>query len=290
MSNNARNEKQGQYEISTVTLRTVDQAVKDYYDKKLNIGVEDPAGNGRKKVPVIFAGPERWKAIREGEGIRDENGTLILPLISIQRTTIDRTREFGGMASEVPNIVVSRQLSDRTSAIQQLVEMRRANGWPEPKQDVAVYEYLTLPFPDFCTIFYEISIWSQYQSQMNEILEKIFNHFDYKDSFVMPVEYDEKMKPRGTGYYFVGFRDGNIEPSSNFEDFSDDERVVQSRFSIKTPAYLILNPADDVLAYGKSMGEQNSTGAPTVLKQQSVTTISLTEAPVNLSDFLKLSK
>lgn len=289
MSNNSRNEKKGVYEIEQVTIRTVDQAVKDYFEKKLAISV-DGGDQGRKKVPVIFASPERWKAIRDGGGHRDTNGTLILPLISVYRRNINRDRGFGGMASEVPYVTVSRKLSNRTSEIQNLLQTRYNNGFPEPKKDVAVYEYLTVPFPDFCTVYYDIAIWTQYQSQMNEILEKIFYRYDYMDSFVMPVNYDEKMKPSGKGFYFVGFREGDVSSTSNVEDFTDDERVIKTLYSIKVPVYLILSPPDEPLAYGKDKGDVNSSGRPVVYKQQSTTTITLGESPINLSDFLKTTK
>lgn len=91
MSNNSFFDKKGRYELKPVTIETIDRAVRDYFDKKLNITVETE--NDKKKVSVMFATGERWKLSKED--LRDENGTLILPLISISRTNIDRTPRNG---------------------------------------------------------------------------------------------------------------------------------------------------------------------------------------------------
>ncbi len=69
MSNNNYNDKKGRYEIKPVTLETVDRAVRDYFDKKLNITVDSETT--RKKVATIFATGERWKLTRDN--LRDEN-------------------------------------------------------------------------------------------------------------------------------------------------------------------------------------------------------------------------
>src|SRR4051812_424894 len=161
MVNNRWGEKKGEYEVSKVTLRTVDQAVSDYFNRKLNLTVDGGEAT-RNKVPIVYAGPERWKAIRDNQGLRDNNGTLILPLVSIRRTDINRERGFGGMASEQPFITVSKKLSNRTTQLADLVDQRVKNGFPQPKESGQAYEYLTLPFPDFCTVYYEISVWAQY--------------------------------------------------------------------------------------------------------------------------------
>lgn len=288
MANNAFDEKTGRYDIDTVTIRTVDQAVVDYFDKKIAISV-DGGEETRNKVPIIFASPERWKAVREGDGYRDDNGTLILPLISVRRANMERTRGFGGMASEQPFITVSKKVSNRTRYDQNLLAAReKNNGFPEPgKNEAIVYEYLTIPFPDFFTVYYDITIWVQYQSQMNEILEKIFYSYDLLDSFTMPVDYDRTMPDRGHGYYFVGFRDQDVVPQSNVEEFTDQERIIKYSYTIKVPVYLILAPPDDPLAYGFDKGTFGATGAPVVYQQQSAFQILLNET---LADFDKTKK
>jgi hypothetical protein len=287
MANNFYNDKKGRYEISTTTIRTVDQAVVDYFDKKIAIHVDTQ--RGRNKVPVIFAAGERWKLIRDKKGLRDENGMLILPLLTVRRTDIDRTKGFGGMAQEVPFVTVTSNIHSKTGNLQNRLEQRRLGGLPVAKKERQVArEYLTIPFPDFMTVFYEVAIWTQFQSQMNEVLEKIFHRYEHMDSFVMPVDYDGK-KPKGDGYYFVGFRDGNVSSQSNVEEFTDQERIIRYSYTIKVPAYLMLDPKDEPLSYGRNMGESpESDGTSVVYKEQNVSKIKLKEQVISLEDFLKL--
>lgn len=154
------------------------------------------------------------------------------------------------MAQEVPYITVKTKTHSKQPNIENLSNSQKKLGFPVMKKP-PVEEYLTIPFPDFSTLYYEVTIWAQYQTQMNAILEKIFYNYDYHDSFVMWSEFDEKTK-KGDGYRFVGFRDGNVTPQSNVEEFSESERVVKYVYTIKVPAYLILDPKDEALAYGRN--------------------------------------
>lgn len=288
MANNAYNDKQGRYEIKPVTIETVDQAVIDYFDKKLNVHVDTE--RGRSKVSIIYAAGERWKLIRKNN-FRDENGTLILPIISITRRDIDRTPGFGGMAMEVSSITVSSRVHEKNSNFKNKLKSRQENKFfpSTTENDAVIRDYLTMPFPDFATIYYEVAIWTQYQSQMNEILEKIFYKYDHMDSFVMPVEYDGNL-PKGNSYYFLGFREGNVTPQSNTDDFTDQERIIKYLYSFKTPVYFLLDPKDETLAYeqGGFNGPPGDHGKKVVYKRQSSVNINLQEEVLTLEEFEKL--
>lgn len=90
--NNYWLDKQGEIPIKEVTIQVVDQALFDFFDKYLKLYVNSPIG--RKKVEVIFASGERWALLRK-QNFRDNNGTIILPIISINQTSIDKTPRYG---------------------------------------------------------------------------------------------------------------------------------------------------------------------------------------------------
>ena len=280
--NNKYGDKKGRYEIKPVTIETVDGAVVDYFDKTLAPKVDTE--RGREKVLVLWALGERWKLIRKDK-FRDANGTLILPIISIKRIEIDRTPGFGGLAQEAPYITITKNIHPKTPGFENLINQRKIKGFPEPKQE-PVMGILTIPYPDFATISYEISVWAQFESQMNEIMEKIFYRYDHRDSFVMPVEYDGVL-PKGNSYYFVGFRD-SVSPQSNTEDITDQERIIKYTYVIKTPVYLILDPKDEALSYGKDRDKENSTGKKVIYEEQTQNKISMKEEIITLEDFKKL--
>lgn len=269
MSNNYWNDAAGTYTFPTIGIKDVDQSIVSYFKDRLSLSVETADGK-RKSVPVIFASGERFAMIRDKKGLRDENKILILPLITVQRLDIDRTLGFAGMGIETPNIVVSKRVHPETNFKQNLFEQRN-KLWPTVRKNKVIYQIFTIPFPDFCTVYYQIMIWSQYQNEMNSILEKIFYTFDLQDSFVMPINYDKnEIKLKGKNGFFVGFRETtSLASQNNFEEFTDDERIIRYQYNIKVPAYFVLDPPDKTLSYGKEIaGTKNDSGKHIVYRQQ----------------------
>lgn len=267
--NNVYSDAAGKYPFPTIGIRDIDQSLVDYFQKRLVLSVETTDGQ-RKPVPVLLATGERWSLIRSQKGIRDENKTLILPLVTIQRLDIDRVLGFGGLGTEVDSITVSKKIHPETN-IKQNLYAQRNKIWPTARKNKAIYEVMTIPFPDFCNVFYQVMIWSSYQSQMNEMLEKIFYSYDASDSFVMPISLNKNDSSLlGNKGFFVGFRETtSIASQNNFEEFTDDERIIRYQYNIKVPAYFVLDPKDKPLSYGKQRGgTKNDTGQHIVFKQQ----------------------
>lgn len=285
MANNFYNEKNGRYEVKTVTIETVDGAVFDYLDKKVAPTVDVADSDRSYRVPIHFAAGERWALLRKNN-FRDKHGTLVLPIISVRRTNIDRQTYLGGMTSAQKSITVSKVIHPKTSVIQNAVDARKRRGVFFQRKREPVIETLTIPFPDFCQISYEVTIWTQYTTHMNEILEKLFYSYENvggrMDSFVMPVEYDG-VEPKGDSYYFVGFLEGGMTKQSNDDNFTDQERINKYVYNVKVPAYLMLDPKDEALSYG-----DDKEGKKQVYKTQSVNKIKLTEEVISLEEFEKL--
>ncbi|MDP3763698.1 MAG: hypothetical protein Q8Q92_03555, partial [bacterium] len=144
MVNNAYEDKSGRYPFPTIGIRDVDQSVVDYFDKRLALTVEIADGQS-KKVPVLLATGERWSMIRDRRGIRDENKTLILPLITIQRLDVDRVLGFGGLGTETSNITVSKRIHPETN-IKQNLYAQRNKLWPTVRKNKAIWEINSIPF------------------------------------------------------------------------------------------------------------------------------------------------
>jgi hypothetical protein len=232
-------------EVPTITLETADQCVHDWFNFTVDANVESPQGQ-RQKAAVSFSSGERWIAAREKKGVRDKNGVLILPLISIRRSGIEAQPEKQAYGVETPNIVVSRQISPKTSIIQNANYNR-----PVKLQTPVVYEITTIPYPDFSVLTYEIQIQAQYITQMNAILEKMFHELDIQKSFVMPIDRTRTHPPTGEpsherlpfdGGYLVGLLDASLNTGDNFEEFTDQERIVRYTCGVRVPIALLLDP------------------------------------------------
>ena len=94
-----------------------------------------------------------------------------------------------------------------------------------------IFEIITIPYPNFIEIDYEITIWTQYTKQMNEILESIVARFDGNmNQFEMVTD---------KGYKLVAFFKPPFTAQDNFSDFSTEERVIKSSFTVSVPGYIL---------------------------------------------------
>ena len=263
---------------SNITLESIDTAVLSWVDKILDAHVEDQNGS-RKKVPVIFATGERWLASRGKKGLRDENGVLILPMISIRRTGIDMNQSLnaGILGTEEGNFTIARRLSDKTRKHRNAQAIRNASNL-SPIDNAPIYEITTIPFPSTGVISYELTIQTQFVTHMNEIIEKLYHQMDYGSSFVAHIDDNTgknlipqsgvPFKDRSSKTdppYIVGFFDSGMSSGDNFEEFTDQERIVKFTTTFTVPATLQLNPEGtkpsvqkELTSFGLRFGEDQA--------------------------------
>ena len=75
-----------------VTLMDIDSAIMFYFDDVIKPSVED---NGENiKVPIMYASPERWKAIQRDGFMRDKKRQTITPVIAYRRTSIEKIHHY----------------------------------------------------------------------------------------------------------------------------------------------------------------------------------------------------
>lgn len=258
--------------IPTLELQDLDQAFFDHFDKAINAHIVEKSIS--KKVPVIFATGERWALVRQRKALRDSNGTLILPLITIRRLNINR--EPGG--TELPpanpalkSLIFKVKRSPRNSNYQNLrnsvgltnqnnvgvnigkdsdgsdAEQGKTSRRSDAKafsgtvfrgkqlktgQKPEIVDVYQIPYPDFYKVEFEVSIWTQYQTQMNMIKHTIFNKFEDFSIDTLRIKTDK-------GYYFVAFAGPNVSNENNTDEFTDNERIIRTTISFEIPAYSI---------------------------------------------------
>ena len=72
----------------SVTLKDMDSSIISYFDKVIKPSVEDNGEN--VKVPIMYASPERWKAIQRDGFMKDKKRQTITPVIAYRRTSIEK--------------------------------------------------------------------------------------------------------------------------------------------------------------------------------------------------------
>lgn len=231
--------------IPNATIKDIDQAIFNFFDKRLNINITIDDKN--TKVPVLFANGERWAQVKKKAPIRDEAGRLILPLITVLRSDIDRSMgSMGGVRGDMGPILIKREISNESSNYKNLFKngnSRRVKGKQyfngtiyngkllknNSARPNIIYDMYYMDFPDFFETTYEVIIWTQYIGQNNSILEKIFKSFEWKNSVWLECE---------KGYKYAAVFSDAVTPQSNLDDFSDSERIIKSQLTITVSSYI----------------------------------------------------
>ena len=248
-------------------LEDIDKALFDLFDKEIQFSISQKSES--RKVPVVFATGERFALIKRKKPLKDENGALILPLISIRRTSIEQSSSVEKLA-DVGDLVIKRRLSARDPVYQNLINrqdlrhqenvrssdnnatsadpisskpgtvnsrrlpVQTASGGPVISNNAGshhIYEVITIPFPHFIDVSYEITFWTSYTSHMNQMIEKFVGSYTgTRNQFKIESE---------KGYWFVAYPDVSVSNQDNFDDFTNDERIIRYTFNMKVPGYIV---------------------------------------------------
>lgn len=262
----------------------VDRGVKRWFERVAAPQVSYPDGS-MKKAAIRFSSGERWVISADRQGIRDKNGQLILPVIHIARSAFNPVTPSTALGSNVPRLQVARLISDKTTDLANLDELRPISQ--RRLRGSAVYEIVTIPFPVNGQMEYKVKIQTSNVQQMNEIVEKLLSCLEFFDvpSFVISLDGSERAEglQEGEGstelvpenhapfdirtplsnYYFVGYLDGDWSDGGNMNEFTDQERIVEIEFGFHVPVALQLDPAGsrpavqvEQTAFGVRMGDE----------------------------------
>tara|TARA_Y100000034_G_scaffold131164_1_gene191329 strand:+ start:343 stop:1548 length:1206 start_codon:yes stop_codon:yes gene_type:complete len=258
------------FSIPECGIEDVDRALFKLFDNHLEFVTSE--NEEAKKVPVIFATGERFALVKRRRPIRDINNTLILPLIAIRRTGI--AQQFGwGLPRDTGDLVIKKRLSTKDPMYQSLVNNLRLKNQesvasrknmidPDTAPNAAkpgrvasrrkdadsnmqieegqllsnnlknnIYEVITIPFPFFYKLQYEVIFWTQYTSHMNQMIETLMNSYDIQGrNFKITTD---------KGYWFVAYLSEDLSSSDNFDNFTDDERIIKYTFNIEVWAWTL---------------------------------------------------
>ena len=83
----------------SITLKDVDTSIIKYVKNIIQPTVQE--ANEKIKVPVMYGNEERWKAVRKRGILRDKNRALILPLIMLKRTVVEKNTTIPGYEHDI---------------------------------------------------------------------------------------------------------------------------------------------------------------------------------------------
>jgi hypothetical protein len=252
-------------------LETVDGALFSWVNEKLNVFAT--SNRGWEKVPVLWTSAERAYQAKRDKGLRDKEGALILPLITVERVSVEKDLAFKGslQANIFPvndyrggSIPLDRVINQVKTKNFQNADAKKEYGQlnfkVKPKNNKVVYTYRSIPMPVYITVMYKVMLRAEYQQQINELSQPFMVATGGINAFIM----------REKGHRYEGFMQSSYAQENKVADMSSEERMYQTSIDVKVLAYLI--------------GSADNQKTPQIVERESVVKVKLPRERVILGD------
>jgi hypothetical protein len=235
-----------------------------HIDDKWNLHAT--TNKGWKKTPVVWVGAERAYQVKHDKEMRDSAGMLKLPMITIERTSVEKDPTRRGMAPanilpvndiQGGSITIARRIKqDQTGKNANASSARKAGTLadanigsgdlnsraltrpglhnmfdvgPGTKSDRTIYETISIPMPAYIVVGYKIQIHTEYQQQMNDLLTPFISKTGNARIFL--IEQD--------GHRYEAFIENSYSLENNIATLEEEDRSFKSTIEIKVEGYLI---------------------------------------------------
>lgn len=215
-------------------IEDIDQAVIDLFDERLNfhlpsIRQRDQTDAANQKVPVVFSGAELFvlDANRDNP-IRDENGAIITPIISLTRRNINRDDYTGIVPCRYNRTFVHRRQTP--SGVRKLQAPKQRGiiiGKNSTQVRHPVIEFISADRPEYYGISYDVIYWCSYQEHMNELISLTQQGMDAPKMFYLQLQ---------NGWKLEAFFNGEFTYQGNVDSYFENERIIRYNFGIKVNA------------------------------------------------------
>lgn len=272
------------YDIELSTLETIDYAFYDFVNDKMNNFATK--NDGWNKVPIVWTSAERSFLSKDNKELHDKDGTLKLPLITIERTAItkDLAKKGAFYGNPVYNhdairggrIVVSRKVvrgkTNNFAAADNIKKFDDSNRTPgrspyyPSNNKKVVYETITVPAPVYLSINYDLTVRAQYVQQMNQLISPFATLGGHINSFLI----------RRDGHRYETFMQASFTSNNNVSNMGVDERTYETKFTF------------DVLGY--IMGESPNGDRPKAIKTENAVEVKIPREHVIFGDIPQYGK
>tara|TARA_Y100001963_G_scaffold144338_1_gene216353 strand:+ start:2356 stop:3318 length:963 start_codon:yes stop_codon:yes gene_type:complete len=225
------------------TIETIDAALVSWIKEDLKLSAH--TNEGFTAVPVLWQAPERSYQIKNDKALRDNGGALKLPLISVERTNIakDPSKKGGFQAQlfsdkydgRTGRVVLAKRIKqDKTRNFAVATGTRSNSGgklqqyFPRINKKIVV-QSLSIPIPVYVNVDYKITIKSEYQQQMNQLMTPFIARTGQINSFIM----------KRSGHLYEAFIEQNFAHNNNVGNMDEDMRMFSTDITIRVLGYLV---------------------------------------------------
>lgn len=153
------------------TIYDIDYAIKWYIENEIQPQIK--ADDVLISVPVMYSNGEKWDNVRRLGYLRDEKGMLQSPLILLKRNSVaenDSQRTLNVNRDVAGNQIIHRQKYNKRNRYEDEL-------FPVPtSQPASSNEIYLIDVPRYVTVEYEMMLWCDFTTQMNDLIEQIFGY------------------------------------------------------------------------------------------------------------------
>lgn len=223
------------------TIETIDTSMYEWIDEKLNL--HTTTNKGMYKVPVLWLGSERVWQVKNDQRIRDKVGKLILPLITVNRDSITKDPAFkgafqaniyensdykGGAHPAGSNINQDKTQNFQNALASSNTDNKQQTGKVNENNEI-IYNTYNAPIPVYVNATYSITLRTEYQQQMNDLLQPFMTTTGQINSFVLIKD----------GHRYESFIQQDYSMNNNTKNIGEEERMFETTVQIKVLGYLV---------------------------------------------------
>jgi hypothetical protein len=234
--------------IELSTLETIDTGFYDFINKDFDLHTK--TNKGLVKVPVLWLSAERSYQIKNDRTFRDSVGKIKLPLISIERTEVSKDKSFkGAVQADIPvkkdgiGAYKDRPFYYKEKILQQKTVpysirkgrdlTRGQQSYPDDKfktisKKKIVKQSYYVPLPVYISISYSIVLRTEYQQQMNDLLQPFISKTGQLNHFVFT----------NNNHRYEAFIDQSFAQTNNSSNLGEEERSFTTKITIKVLGYI----------------------------------------------------
>ena len=152
------------------TIESIDYAITSWLKEDLKLSAR--TNEGYTKVPVLWQAPERAFQLKNKKELRDDAGALKFSgrMVIARRIVEDKTRNFA--------------VADSMRMLPKGKEHQKY--FPRPNKKVVI-QTLSVPIPVYINVDYKITIKTEYQQQMNDIVAPFMTRTGQINAFVLKI-------------------------------------------------------------------------------------------------------
>tara|TARA_R110002012_G_scaffold57649_1_gene148686 strand:- start:145 stop:1083 length:939 start_codon:yes stop_codon:yes gene_type:complete len=147
-----------------IGLEDHDEAIAYYFENVIKPHVL--VNGDRVKVPVLYGSSERFKTVQQDGYYRDKEGKIQTPLIYFKRDGIEKRRDLGNkLDGNNPQLYYTFQ--------EKYTKKNQYDNFSVLQNRTPQKEFHNIVIPDFIKLTYTATIWCDFISQMNGLIESI---------------------------------------------------------------------------------------------------------------------